>query len=281
MTPATCYAQGRFMPISEASVSVQDLAVQRGYGIFDFLRVSSFRPLFLEDHLDRFFASAAVMRLTIPESRERIRDIVTQLVLRNNMRDAGIRMILTGGPSPDGYQVSDPCLYIVQQQLIPPPDSLRLPGIHLCTYPFQRTLPHVKTTDYLMAIWLQPWMLGLGGDDILYHANGVLTECPRSNVFVVISGDVLATPARNMLAGVTRKKIIMLAKEAGIPVEERDIRMEELADVKEVFISSSTKRLTAVRQIDQFRVPEPGINSITHLLWRNFLALEQRLVGSE
>jgi D-alanine transaminase/branched-chain amino acid aminotransferase len=196
------------------------------------------------------------------------------------MRDAGIRLILTGGVSPDGYQVTKPCLFIVQQALTPPADSLHVPGIHLCTYAFQRTLPHVKTTDYLMAIWLQPWMRGLGGDDILYHTNGILTECPRSNVFVVTAGNTLATPAHNMLAGVTRKKIIMLAKAAGIPVEERDIYQEELSSAREVFISSSTKRLVPVRQVDNIHFPAHGQDSMTQLLWKKFLELERESVSS-
>jgi D-alanine transaminase/branched-chain amino acid aminotransferase len=271
MTAEISYAWGRFLSAAEATVSVQDLAVQRGYGIFDFLRVAMNRPLFLEDHLQRFFASAAVMRLSVPESMDRIREIIEHLVRENNMRDAGIRMILTGGPSPDGYQIVEPCLFIVQQSLTPPPDRLQLPGLHLCTYPFQRTLPHVKTTDYLMAIWLQPWMRGLGGDDILYHANGILTECPRSNIFVVTTNNTLATPAQNMLAGVTRKQVIQLAKKAGIAVELRDIRLEELATAREVFITSSTKRLIPVRQIDDTRYPAPGQDSVTQLLWNSFL----------
>lgn len=279
MTPEICYAEGRFVPAAEATVSIQDLAVQRGYGIFDFLRVAMNRPLFLDDHLLRFFDSAAVMRLSVPEPMDRIREIVHHLVRENNMGDAGIRMILTGGPSPDGYQVTMPCLFVVQQSLTPPPDNLRLPGIHLCTYPFQRTLPQVKTTDYLMAIWLQPWMRGLGGDDILYHSNGILTECPRSNIFIVTANNTLATPAQNMLAGITRKQIIRLATEAGIPVELRDIRLEEIASAREVFITSSTKRLVPVRQVDDTHLPEPGHNSITQLLWKKFMDLERRFVS--
>ena len=278
MTAVTCYAEGRFVPAGEASVSVHDLSVQRGYGVFDFLRVSMGRPLFLEDHLDRFFQSAATMRLTVPESRDSIREIVLQLIRGNEMRDAGIRMILTGGDSPDGYQVTMPRLFIIQQALAPPPDTLQLQGIRLCSYGYQRTLPHVKTTDYLMAIWLQSWMRGLGGDDILYHSDGILTECPRSNVFVVTPGGVLATPARNMLAGVTRKNIISLARASGITVEERDIKLEELAHAHEVFITSSTKRLVPVCQVDDIRMPETGLSSMTALLWQKFLALERRWV---
>ena len=63
MIKPVCYARGKFVAVDEASVSVNDLGVQRGYGIFDFLRVSGNVPLFMEDHLDRFFHSAKEMRL--------------------------------------------------------------------------------------------------------------------------------------------------------------------------------------------------------------------------
>ena len=66
MTTLYCYANNEITPIEKAGVPVSDLLVQRGYGIFDFLRVAYYQPLFIDDHLDRFFNSASVMRLTIP-----------------------------------------------------------------------------------------------------------------------------------------------------------------------------------------------------------------------
>lgn len=274
MIKPVCYARGNFLPVDEASVSVNDLGVQRGYGIFDFLRVSSNVPLFIEDHLDRFFHSAQEMRLTCKESKKEIMEIMFQLIKENNQPFSGIRLILTGGESPDGYKIIEPGLVIVQQAITPPPDDITFPGIQLMSYPFQRQMAHVKTTDYLMAIWLQPWMKERGGDDILYHQDGVVTECPRSNVFIVTQAGSLVTPGCNMLKGITRKKVIQLAKNLGIIVEERDIHLKEIKDVREAFITSSTKRLIPVRQLDDMHFPLQGINSVTERLWKSFRSLE-------
>ena len=158
------------------------------------LRVSGNVPLFIDDHLDRFFHSAQEMRLICKESREEIKDMVYQLIRENNQPVSGVRLILTGGESPDGYKIIEPGLVIIQQAITPPPDEMTFPGIQLLSYPFQRQLPHVKTTDYLMAIWLQPWLKERGGDDILYHQDGIVTECPRSNFFIVTQEGKLVTP---------------------------------------------------------------------------------------
>ena len=94
MTTLYCYANNQIKSIENAGVPISDLLVQRGYGIFDFLRVAYHQPLFLDDHLDRFFNSAAAMRLPINESKEEIKKIVATLIEKNNLEFAGIRLLI-------------------------------------------------------------------------------------------------------------------------------------------------------------------------------------------
>ena len=278
MINPVCYVRGKFISVDEASVSVNDLGVQRGYGIFDFLRVSGNVPLFIEDHLDRFFHSAKEMRLSVQESRQEISEIIFHLIKQNNLPSSGIRILLTGGESPDGYKIILPGLVIVQQAITPPPDEMKIQGIRLLSYPFQRQLSHVKTTDYLMAIWLQHWLKNGGGDDLLYHQAGMITECPRSNLFMVTQDGKLVTPGTNILKGITRKQVIRLAIESGLKVEERDIHISELREATEAFITSSTKRIIPVSQLDDFVFPAYSLNSVSGRLWQSFLAYEGSIV---
>lgn len=250
----SCYFDGKFSPMEETGFPVSDLLVQRGYGIFDFLRVHNNKALFLEDHLERFYNSAAVMRLQIKETKEEIIHHVYELIKMNNLPFSGIRLIIGGGDSADGYHIGTPRLLIIQQAMPAPPEQMTTTGIKLATYGFQRQLPIVKTTDYLMAIWLQPWMHEQGADDILYHDHGVIRECPRSNFFMV-KNNTLITCADSMLKGITRKNILKVAAANGIKVEERVVKIEELATAEEAFISSSTKRITPVKQIDGIGLP--------------------------
>ena len=270
-----CFANNQIELLENAGVPVGDLMVQRGYGIFDFLRVFNNKPLFLDAHLDRFFNSAAIMRLNIKETREELIGLVHQLIEKNNIPSSGIRLLIGGGDAPDGYRITAPHLIIIQQPLVAPLDQLDEKGIHLVSYNYTRQLAEVKTIDYLMAIWLQPWMKSLGGDDILYHQGGTITECPRSNIFMVTADNVLVTPNTGMLKGITRNNILSIAAENDISFEERPIHLQEFASAKEAFITSSTKRMTLVRQVDAHVLPTSNDSSLSHILFERLLKKER------
>jgi branched-chain amino acid aminotransferase len=279
MKQIICFSDNRFLPLKKAVLTVIDLGLQRGYGVFDFLRIANNVPLFLDDHLERFLFSAKEMRLLKNETGEKLKGIIATLLKENDLPDSGIRILLTGGPSPDGYQILDPNLIIIQQPITPPPDRIFQNGIKLVPYYHQRQLPHIKTTDYLMAVWLHPWITEKGADDILYHQNGIVSECPRSNFFIVTKEKKLVTPGRNILKGITRKILLTLAISNGMEVEERDLLMEEISNATEAFITSSTKRLIPVTQIDDIFYKTFNDGGITNQLYDLFLKKEKEIIG--
>ena len=270
-----CFIDNEFVPLEDAKIPVNDLGLQRAYAIFDFLRITDRVPLFLNDHLDRFYRSAEIMRLQVPHDQPSLRRIITDLVERNDLAHAGVKIMLTGGASSDGYQPGEPRLIIIQQPLPPPPSAIVLPGYKLVSYTHQRQMPEVKTTDYLMAINLQPWMKENGGDDILYHKKGVISECPRSNFFIVTQEDTLVTPAQNILKGITRKQLLSIAPAIGITVEQRDLSLDEIRNAKEAFITSSTKRLIPVWQVDDIILPSFSPTGATARLFDAFKEWER------
>ena len=274
MKPLYCFAQNQISLLENAGVPVGDLLVQRGYGIFDYLRVSNNKPLFIEAHLDRLFNSAEIMRLSIALSKEELKKIVADLIEKNNIPFSGIRLIIAGGDAPDGYTITKPHLIIIQQPLEAPPAQMATKGIQLVSHFYQRQLAEVKTTDYLMAIHLQPWMKGLGGDDILYYNNDTVSECPRSNIFMISQDNTIVTPSRNMLKGITRKNIIAVAEAHHLKLEQRDISLSEMKKAKEVFITSSTKRIIPVSRLDEQNFSLEGPSSLSAQIFDHLLALE-------
>jgi D-alanine transaminase/branched-chain amino acid aminotransferase len=238
-----------FIEEEKACLHFRDLSFQRAYGAFDFFRTVGNVPLFLADHLDRFYFSAQQLHLPVQYSKTELETIIRSLIEKNNLPGTGIRLSLTGGYSPDGFAPATPNLLVSQHDFLPPTGDQRRRGITLVSYPYQRQLPQVKSIDYLMAIWLRPQLASQGADDVLYHQNGIVTECPRSNFFLVTSEGTLVTPAENILKGVTRKKLLQLA-EKHYPVEERQISLSEIAQAREAFITSTTKQILPVRQID-------------------------------
>lgn len=255
---------GALIPEDEASIKISDLSVQRGYGIFDFFKTVGGQPVFLDDHLDRFYHSAELMRLPVRQSRDEIKEMLNTLILKNNLTDSGIKMILTGGYSPDGFNIAEPNL-IVTQQGFKINNSLALKGISLITHPYQRQFSDAKTLDYLKAIWLQPLLREQGADDVLYHDNGYLRECPRANIFIVTADDHILTPGADILKGITRKNLLKIT--AGrFSAAETEVSLENLKNAREVFITSTTKNILPVVQIDGNVVGEGRPGKLTQLL---------------
>ena len=256
---------GKFLQESAASISFQDLSVQRGYSVFDFFRLVRNQPLHLEDHLNRFFNSALEMRLPVPKTREEIKQLIHELIWENELPDSGIRIQLTGGEFADGSDFNAPSLIISQLAFPFPTQSMRDNGMHLLLHAHQRQLPQVKSTDYMMSIWLQPLLKENQADDFLYHNNGIITECPRSNFFMVSPEGKIVTPANNILKGITRMKVLMLASNY-FQVEERDIHIDELQAATEAFITSTTKQIIPVTRINGKEVGNGQVGEVTKKL---------------
>lgn len=245
------FLNDQYIAEEKAVLHFRDLSIQRGYGVFDFFKVENSVPVFLEEHLNRFYFSAEQMRLNIGYTKKELKKIVVELLQKNNADNTGVRMTLTGGYATDGYNLSKPNLIISLHTFSAPTSEQFEKGIKLVSYQHQRQLPHVKSIDYLMAIWLQPFIKQNNADDVLYHQNGIVSECPRSSFFMVTSDNRIVTPARNILKGILQTKLIKLAK-TEFEVEERDITIQEIKTAKEAFITSTTKNILPVYQFDDY-----------------------------
>lgn len=230
----------------EAKILITDLSIQRGYGIFDFFKIINHQPCYLQWHLERFYQSAAAMRLPVDAGITQLEAMIFQLMTKNNLPDSGIKITLTGGYAEDGYSISKPNLLITQNPLVLS-KQISSTGARLVTYDHQRQLPQVKTIDYLQAIYLQPFIKENNADDVLYCHHGEVRECPRSNFFIVTAADEIITPAKEILGGITRKRILDLE---GFNIKEAAVTMEALATAKEAFITSTTKNVLPVVSIN-------------------------------
>lgn len=268
------YFNDRFLENDAAMLHVSDMSVQRGYAVFDFLRTVNTVPLFLDDHLDRFFDSATAMHMRVGKTKEELTVVIHELIKRSSIADAGIRIMLTGGYSADSYHPSKPNLIITCNAVRTTTKADFDKGFSVLTYEYQRELPHIKSINYLMAVWLQPMLKMQQADDVLYFSKQSITEFPRSNVFVITADNKLVTPSRNILHGITRKKILSLATEI-LAVEERDIAVDELLHAFEVFTTSTTKKIMPVIKVNSKLINDGKPGNITTTLYGKFLELER------
>jgi branched-chain amino acid aminotransferase len=270
------FLNDRFVENNEALLHVSDLSIQRGYAIFDFCRTLNGVPLFLQDHLDRFYKSASAMHLPIKINAEELSVIIQQLVKKTAVPEAGIKIMLTGGNSTDGYSPAEPNLVITCNPVQIATQAEFEKGYSIITHEYQRELPYVKSINYTMAVWLQPLLKEKEADDMLYYNKASVTEFPRCNVFVVTRDQKLVTPAENILKGITRKQVLSLA--SGImPVEETNIPVDELPAALEIFLTATTKKITPVIKVNNKIIGDgrPGI--VTRELYQKFLELENSL----
>lgn len=250
------YLNGKWVKPEDLRISVMDLAVLRGFGVFDYLRTYGTEPFMLDDHLSRFENSARVLDLTIPASHSELKQIITEGIKRNGYADTGIRMVLSGGVSDDSVTPGEPTLIIIFQPVTNFAAKLYENGVKVITFPTPRHFPEAKSLNYLTAILAMQKGFKAGAIEAIYidsdmsgRETKLIYEGTRTNFFAVTDGRLI-TPEQDVLKGITRKAVLKLAKDFGLEAEERPIDVAEINDFAEAFITSSDKEIMPVVTID-------------------------------
>ncbi|MFK7937259.1 MAG: aminotransferase class IV [Saprospiraceae bacterium] len=263
---------GEMTPASEASLGVMDLAILRGYGIFDYFLFKKGRPLFFDDYINRFEHSVAETGLTLPISRAELMQRIMKVIAANGSEHGAIRLILTGGYAPDSFTPSgQPNLLILKHDTPTYPADWFTDGHKLILHKFEREIPEAKTINYVTGIRAIPKIQAAGAFDVLYHDGTYLAEAARSNFFIVTEENTIVTAGSGILRGITRNNILRIAAQNKISVVERKVGVAELKTAKEAFISSTTKGALPIVQIDDFKIGHGKVGVVTQKM-RQLLA---------
>jgi branched-chain amino acid aminotransferase len=253
------YIDGDYVEAQAARLPVDDLSVLRGFGVFDFLRTYGGRPFHLEDHLARLKRSAELIGLEVGRPLVEIAAIVHETLRRNGHAEANIRIVLTGGSSPDCFlPAGRPRLLVMVTPLVPPPAAWYRDGVEIVTTPYSRYLPGAKSINYIPAIHAMQGARRQGAVEVLYvKPDGRVTECTTSNLFAVVGGRLL-TPETDLLPGITRQ--VLLGLDLPLPAQIADLSLEALHAAEEVFLTASNKEVVPVVGIDRRPVADgrPG-----------------------
>lgn len=274
------FVRQEIVPLEQAHLHVSDLAIQRGYGVFDYFRVRDGRPLFLEEYLSRFYASARLMNLPVPLSDEALKATIYKMIELNGLAMSGIKMILTGGYSDSGYDIVAPNLLLMQLPITLPAQALQERGLRVITQEYVREFPEVKTINYTMGIRLLHKIKEQGADDVLYHHKGVVTELPRCNFFLVLQDGTMVTPAHDMLHGITRKHVLDLAGKRYKAVEAT-VTLDDIKQASEAFLTSTTKRILPVVRVDDMIIGTGKPGAITRQLLVDLIQFEKNHLSEQ
>ncbi len=270
------YVDGEYVERAAAQLPADDLAVLRGYGIFDFTRTYSGRPFRLDAHLRRLQRSADLILLELPHSLDDIRDIALETLARNGYPGRGearLRLVVTGGGSPDDITPAGPgrLLVLVTPFVAQPAERYR-EGVKLVSDAQERYLPEAKTINYVPAVVALRRAQQAGAVEAIYvNRQGQALEGTTTNLFAVCGGR-LVTPVDDILYGVTRQAVLELAADR-MPVEQRPLPLDELLRADEAFIVSSSKEVCPVRQIDDSVIGQGAPGPHTRALMQAFTEL--------
>ena len=273
---ALWYVNGHWVHPNEATLSINDVAILRGYNVFEALRTYDRRPFHLDDHLARLYHSAELIELEIPWSRTQIAHVIREVIARNTYKHASIRILITGGESEDGILPSGKPVLAVLITPLPERDMKRFArGFKLITTRLQRVMPEAKTTNYVSAMRALKEAARQGAADALFvNEQGHVLEATRSNFFI-FRGDTLVTPGAEVLKGITRNVVLELAK-GRFPIEERPILLSELAQAEEAFITASSKEIVPVVQIDDLAIGNGTPGPRTYELEQRFIEMVEQ-----
>lgn len=270
------FLNDQFTTMNEASISLFDLGLVRGYGVFDYLRTYNKVPFHLQKHLSRFLISAKSIGLFLPKTLVEIELLIVEMINQVKADELSIKLILTGGVSEDQLTFEGkPTLAIAVYPFTPLVTQEEYSrGFSVVTTLQERIFPHAKTLVYLPAIIALQETKKRGFDDALYkNAENHLLESTTSNLFA-FKGNKLYTPKENILNGITREVILEIAQKH-FQVYEEPILYNELSSIDEIFLTSSNKEIVPVVTVDTYQIGTGQPGEKTKFLAKEFAAYTQ------
>jgi len=259
------FLNGEILPIEQAKIPVLDRGFIFGDGIYELVPVYSRVPFRLDEHLNRLERSLREVRIRNPYSRTEWRDVIQRLIAAQPFEDQGLYFQVTRGVAKRDHafpQGVAPTVFAMANPLVTPPAALVERGAAARTavdFRWQRC--DIKSISLIGNCLLRQLSAEAGEAETILLRDGLLTEASASNVFIVKAGVIQAPPKSNLiLPGITYDVVVEIARDAGVPLELRDITEAEVRAADEVWVTSSSKEILAIVSLDGNRIGDgkPG-----------------------
>lgn len=277
----TVHFDGAFMPLSQARVHPLDRGFIYGDGVYEVIPAYGGHYLRLDAHIARLERSLAEARIANPYPAQRWADILAELLTRHGGGDASVYLQVTRGVAPRDHAFPDcpPTVFAMPRALKPVPAEQverGLKAISLADIRWQWC--QIKSISLQGAAMLRQQAIDAGADEAILHRGRWVTEGAAANLFAVIDGAVLTPPPSNwLLHGITRDLVLELAAQVDLRVDERPLRLKELLAADEIWLSSSTKEVLAVTQLDGAPVGDGRPGPAWRRVWDAYQAFKADL----
>ena len=274
------WVDGQLVDKADAKLSVFDHGMLYGDGVFEGLRSYGGKVFQFKAHMDRLFASAERIRLTVPFTAQQLVDATCATMAANGIADGYIRMVVTRGEGTLGLgpdKCSKGSAFIIADQIALYPDELYESGMPVIIAKTVRTSarmvdPRVKSLNYLNNILAKIECLDAGvSEAIMLSEDGDVAEGTGDNVFIVEDGEVITPPAEaGLLLGITRAVVLHLCKKLRIPASQRRVTPDDLLAADECFLTGTAAEVISVTSVDGAPIGDGKAGPITRRLLSAF-----------
>ena len=274
---STVYLNGEYLPKDRATISVDDRGFLLSDGIYEVTPAYRGRLFRMEQHMRRLRKGLDALRIEYDPAG--LPDIHTSLIAANSIDTEDVAIVylqITRGVAPRTHHFppagTPPTVYAFAQ-VYHRPDSARWEqGYHAITVPDRRwARVDIKSISLLPNVLAQQAAVEAGVADALLVKDGVALEGSHNNVFAVLDGVVTTHPATHqILNGISREYVIELAREQGIPVEERSVSLEEMRAADEIFFTGTTTEVRPTVRLDDQPVGSGTVGPVAKALYEAF-----------
>jgi len=275
---------GRITDQEHAVVSVFDHGFLYGEGVYETLRTYSGQPCLFDRHMRRLRNSASMLALSVPPSNEdidrRFRETMQAAGLGTQGREAYLRILVTRGIGELTYDPAtcgEPSVVVIAKPHVDPPVEAFERGVTVALVDIVRNHPGsvnplIKSNNLLNnALAMQEAFRRGAFEGVMRNYRGELAECTTANLFVVKNGEALTPPLdAGLLAGITREYLFEVGEDVGIAVREQTLRDEDLLGAEEAFLTSTTRELVPIVNVDSRTIGDGRPGPVTKTLLQAF-----------
>ncbi len=281
------YLNGAYLQADDAMVSVNDRGFLLADGIYEVTPAYRGRLFLFERHKARM--TNGLRELRIDYDLSGLKGVKTELLARNGLEDAETSLVyiqVTRGVAPRTHAFPpgpvEPTVYAFARAFSRPADEAWNAGFRAITAPDERWgRVDIKTIQLLPNALAMQAAAEAGVQNVVFHRDGIVTEGGHANFMAVFGDTVVTHPAdHRILHGVTRGFVLELARDLGIPVEERTFSLDELAGADEAFYTGTTTEVYPTVEIDGRPVGDGSVGPVTRRLRQAFLAQAERTATS-
>ena len=265
------FLNGNFLPETDAVIRVNDRGFMYGDGLFETVRVVNGKPFRMAQHLERMTRGADFLKIQPPFTPKELEKFAGQLIEKNQMPDAILRVMLTRGPGARGYTPNGANQPTILMTLHAPPTINKSSEWNLVTSSFRipasDALSSFKTTSKILHVMARAEAAEKGADEaLLINTNGEVAEAASGNFFWVFQDKICTTPTgRGVLPGITRAVVLEICQLLGLQTNKRVIKPEALRNSSGLFVTQSGYGVVPITTFDGAPVtPSPLVDQIAN-----------------